>query len=154
VPKVHIDLTVRPEINQWFKENGVKKSGFFEMAWELYVKNNPDYRAKNLAEQITHHTTEADRCTKEFKKITGTINYQKYLDDFNVKIMSEEHQRLQSLYDAMSDGHKAMIGNPNKEHFVINWIGARSSDFGLNLPAPMILERIKNNGGSMAGDSD
>lgn len=43
----------------------------------------------------------------------------------------------------MNDEHKKMIGDPDKEHYVISWIEARCSDFGLNLPALVILEKLK-----------
>ncbi len=151
--KIHIDLTVSPEIPKWAKKNGIVLSHFFEEAWKTYIAGDTEVKTKITVNRILALSRERDDLIKDLELETGKKFEQLRLETIqSPTIRTSEDSGLGRLYRAMSEDQKKVLAG--KDIFsdltithVRNWIDARKEDFDILMPTDMIIEKLKNNGG-------
>jgi len=149
--KVPCNLYLPQEIKDWFSENGISISQFLINSWETTVKSNTNFQACIEAKNYDYHKKMAEKHLEAFKGLTGQTNIGDFMKLQETIYIDEESQKLQSLFDAMSIEHRKMIGDPDREQFIISWIEARAPEMGINLPPRLILEKMRDNGGDIDG---
>ena len=147
---VHIKREIRPYCE---KNLGMRISKAIEYWYELFRKNETEYKEISMLEQIKSNEKRADELKEEYKRTYGR-SYERTLVPEVELPRNPEDSALDRLYEAMSpESHGKWLHLDAKRSMVISWIDARKSGFGLILSSDEILQRLRKMHPKEAGKS-